>query len=242
MYLMEGLEQIPARDRAFAGTLGDNALPEGIREFLTEVRTQPKDLKRLLLTVMFHPSPQNTWLKFGPRKQAIIDLLLMNYLDAPGPFFDELRRISADLQKKDAGFRQQIDAELRLRNAMIKAAGKVGIDRDKMKPFLLKPLFLSEAEDFSLPPLALDFAQKMFPSRLVQRIENSVVSEAHLVRLGRFLRRYGEVLQTKDVAFKRLVEQERNKRQQIQQEQEEKAKRAEEERKQKEGRRRRRRR
>ena len=155
-------------------------------------------------------------------------------------FFDELRRISADLRKKDAGFQQQIDAELRLQRAMIKTAGKVGIDRDKMKPFLLKPLFLSEAEDFSLPPLALDFAQKMFPSRLVQRIENSVVSEAHLVRLGRFLRRYGEVLQSKEAVFKRSVEQERKKRQQIQQEQEEKAKRAEEERKQKERRRRRR--
>jgi hypothetical protein len=227
MYLMEGLEQIPARDRVFGGTLGDTAFPDGVREFLKELRTQPKDLKRLLLTVMFHPSPQNTWLTFGPRKQAIIDLLLMNYADAPGSFFDELRRISADLQKKDASFRQQIDAELRLRNAMIKAAGKAGIDRDKMKPFLLKPLFLTDAEDFSLLPLALDFAQKMLPPKLVQRIESSVVSEAHLVRLGKFLHRYGEVLQTKDAGFKRLVEQERRKRQQIKQQQEEKAKREE---------------
>ena len=103
--------------------------------------SSPKTLKRLLLTVTFHPSPQNTWLTFGPNKRAIIDLLLMNNLDAPGVFFDELRRISADLQKKDAGFRQQIDAELRLRKVMIKTAGKVGIDREKMKPFLLEPLF-----------------------------------------------------------------------------------------------------
>lgn len=240
MYLMEGLEQIPSRSRALAGMLGDNELPVGIREFLNELRKQPGDLKRLLLTVMFHPSPQNTWLKFGPRKQAIIDLLLMNYLDAPGPFFDELRRISTDLQKKDAGFRQQIDAELRLQNVMIKAAGKVGRDREKMKPFLLKPLLLPEVQDFSLPPLALDFALKMLPSRLVQRIENSPISEAHLVRLGRFLRRYGEVLQGKDAGFKRVVEQERVRRQRVQEEQEEKAKRAEEERKQKERRRRRR--
>ena len=239
MYLMEGLEQIPTRDRTFAGTLGDNKLPDGIREFLTEVRTQPKDLKRLLLTVMFHPSPENTWLTFGPRKRFIIDLLLMNNLEAPGPFFDELRRISADLQKKDAGFRRQIDAELRLRNAMFKAAGKAGIDRNKMKPFLIKPLFLPEEQDFSLPPLALDFAQKMLPSRLVQRIESSAISEAHLVRLGRFLRRYGEVLQSKDAGFKHAVEQERIKRQQVQQEQEEKAKQVEEERKRKEQRRRR---
>jgi len=238
MYLMERLEQIPSRSRAFAGMLGDNELPVGIREFLNELRNHPKDLKRLLLTVMFHPSPQNTFLAFGPKKQAIIDLLLMNYLDAPGPFFDELRRISADLQKRDAGFRQQVDAELRLRNAMFKAAGKAGIDRNKMKPFLLKPLFTPN--DFELPPLALEFAQKMLPSRLVQRIQNSAVSEAHLVRLGRFLRRYGEVLQNKDAGFKQAVEQERIKRQQVQQEQEEKAKRAEEERKRKAPRRRRR--
>jgi hypothetical protein len=238
MYLMEGLEQIPARDRAFAGTLGDNALPDGIRKFLNELRNQPKDLKRLLLTVTFHPNPIKTLLTFGPRKQAPLDLLLFNNL-APGAFFDELRRISVDLQKKDVAYRQQIDAELQLRNAMIKAAGKVGIDRDKMKPFLLEPLFTPEAEDYLLPPLALNFANKMLPPRLVQRIKNSAIPEAHLVGLGRFLRRYGEVLQRKDAAFKRLVEQERNKRQQVQQEQEEKAKQAEEERKRKEQRRRR---
>jgi hypothetical protein len=236
MYLMEGLEQIPVRSRALAGTLGDNALSVGIREFLNELRNHPKDLKRLLLTAMFHPSPQNSWLTFGSRKRVIVDLLLLNNINPPGPFFDELRRISVDLQKKDASFRQQISAELQLRNAMIKAAGKVGIDRDKMKPFLLAPLF--EPLDFLLPPLALKFAQQMLPMRLVQRIENSVVSEAHLVRLGRFLQRYGEVLQTKDAAFKRLVEQERRKREQIKQQQEEKSKQAEEERKQKERKRR----
>ena len=42
MYLMEGLEQILVRDRALAGTLGDNALPVGIREFLNELQTTPK--------------------------------------------------------------------------------------------------------------------------------------------------------------------------------------------------------
>ena len=30
---------------------------------------------------------------------------------------------------------------LRLRKVMIKTAGKIGIDHDKLKPFLLKPLF-----------------------------------------------------------------------------------------------------
>jgi hypothetical protein len=113
----------------------------------------------------------------------------------------------------------------------------LGIDREKMEPFLLAPLFTPN--DFELPPLALKFAKKMLPPRLVQRIENSTVSEAHLVRLGRFLRRYGEVLQSKDAGFKRLIERERSRRQQVQQEQEEKAKQAEEERKRKEQRRRR---
>lgn len=239
MYLMERLEQVPARDRAFAGMLGANALPKGIREFLNELRNHPKDLRRLLLTVMFHPRPETSILAFGPNKINIIDLLVMNNLDAPGVFFDELRRISADLKKKDAGFRQQIDAELRLRKVMIKTAGKIGIDRDKIKSFLLEPLFTLEGQDYLLLPLALNFAQKMMSPKLLQRIENSAVSDAHLVRLGRFLQRYGEVLQSKDAGFKRVVEQERIRRQQVQQEQEEKAKQAEEERKRKEQRRRR---
>lgn len=237
MYLMEGLEQISARGRVFGGTLGDTPLPDGIREFLKELRAQPQELKKLVLTVLFHPSPQNSWLTFGPRKRVLVDLLLMNSLDAPGPFFDEVRRISADLQKKDAGFKQRIDAELRLRKAMIKDAGKVGIDHDKMKPFLFAPLLTPN--DFELPPLALKCAKKILPPNLVQRIENSAISEAHLVRLGKFLRRYGEVLQSKDAAFKRQVEQEQKKRQQIQLEQEQKAQQKEEERKQKERRQRR---
>lgn len=237
MYLMERLGQLPVRDGIFSGTLGQNALPKGIQEFLNELRNHPKDLKRLLLTVMFHPSPRDTSLTFGPWKRAIIDLLIMNNLDPPGPFFDELRRISADLQKNDAGFRQQIAAELQLQRAMIKTAGKEGIDRDKMKPLLIKPLFTPN--DFELPPLASEFAKKMLPPRLVQRIESSTVPDAHLVRLGRFLRRYGEVLQSKDAGFKRVVDQERNKRQQVQQEQNEKAQQAEEDRKRKEQRRRR---
>jgi hypothetical protein len=165
-----------------------------------------------------------------------------NNLEAPVVLFDHLRRMSTDLQKKDPGFRQQIDAELRLRNVMIKTAGKVGRNQEKLKPFLIEPLFTSEDLDGLLPPLALNFAQKMLPPRLVQRIENSVISEAHLVSVGRFLRRYGEVLQSKDAAFKRLVEQERMKRQQEEQEQEEKVKQAEEERKREERRRKRRRR
>lgn len=237
MYLMERLSQLPVLEGVFAGTLGDNALPDDIRKFLDDVRKKPKDLKRLLLTVTFHPSPQNTGLLLGPFKQTILELLLLNNQDTPGPFYDELRRISDDLQKKDASFRQQIDAERRLRNVMLKTAGKLGIDREKMKPFLIELLF--EPLDFFLPPLALKFAQHMFPPRLVQRIKNSAVPEAHLVRLGRFLRRYGEVLQSKDAAFKQLVEQERNKRQQVQQEQQKKAKQAEEERRRKEQRRRR---
>ena len=45
MYLMEGLQQLPVRDRALAGMLGDNVLPVGIREFLNELHNHPKDLK-----------------------------------------------------------------------------------------------------------------------------------------------------------------------------------------------------
>ena len=153
------------------------------------------------------------------------------------------------MQKNKEGiyFKQQIVAELELRNTMFKATGRVVGDEllrtrgnlvpKKLKPFLLDSLLVF---DFTTPQhqVAVRFAEKMLPSRLAGRIIQSDAGHAHLFHLGKLLRRYGEVLQSKNAAFKRVVEQERNKRQQVQQKEVEKAKQVEEERKRKEYRRR----
>ena len=60
--------------------------------------------------------------------------------------------------------------------------------------------------------MGLSFAQQMLPPTLGKRIIRSEASEAHLTNLGKFLRRYAEVLGKKDAAFEQQVEQERKKR------------------------------
>ena len=57
MYLMEGLQQIPGRDRTFAGTLGDPDFKVELDRFLDKVRAHPQDHKKLLLNARLHPFP-----------------------------------------------------------------------------------------------------------------------------------------------------------------------------------------
>ena len=234
----ERLGQDPMLHGSFADALGASPFKPEIQEFLNQVRKRPQDYKKLLLTVTFHPDPISSQVKITIGKnvpQNLLDVQLMYGIEPPGIFLNKLRRVRDDFQKRDARFRQQIEAELQLRNEMIKTAGDLG--PEKLKPFLLEPLFTENLTIFNCR-LGFSFAQKMLPPTLVQRIRNSDVSDGHLTNLGKFLRRYGEVLQTKNPAFKTLVERERNRRQQEKQEKERRA-REEEEQKRRQQRRRR---
>jgi hypothetical protein len=238
-----GRRQVPMLHGSFAGTLGESPFPPEIQEFLNEVRKRPQDFKKLLLTVTFHPDPMLSQIKITIGKSQpsyLQDTQLIYNLEPPGIFLDELRRIRDKFRTQDTGFKRQIEAELQLRNEMIRTAGDSAtrlLLQKKLQPMLIEA---SLTEDFSLVlcRLGLSSAQKLLPATLVQRIRNSEVSEAHLTNLGKFLRRYGEVLQGKDPAFKDLVEKERNRRRQVN-EQKERTRKLEEERKKRQQRRRR---
>jgi hypothetical protein len=193
-----GSGQVPMLHDSFAGALGASPLPAEIQQFLHRVRKRPQDFKQLLLTVILHPDPANTLTV----KPALIDTILISGI-RPVDILDPLRRISR------GSFQRQIEAELQLRNKMVKTTGELG--PHKLKPSLLEPSLRDGLGDRF--QFGRSFALKMLPPRLAQRIINSAASEAHLTHLGGFLRRYAEVLQSKDAAFKALVERERTKRQ-----------------------------
>jgi hypothetical protein len=214
--------QIPTPYTSFAETLGEPPLPPEIQEFLNQVRKSPQNYKKLLLTVTFHPRPMFSEVKISIQKgvpQDLLDVQLMHNLDPPGVFLDELRRIRDDFQKRDPHFKQQIDAELQLRNDMIRIAGDraMRLGSQTLRPVLVEALLMTDI-CFNLRNLGTSSAQKILPPDLIQRISNSEVPDVHFTHLGKFLRRYGEVLQTKDPAFKALVETERKRRQQEEQE------------------------
>jgi hypothetical protein len=228
MYLStySGLGQAPRLHGSFAENTGVSSPLS--KKFLDQVRKRPQDFKKLLLTVTFHPAPVDS--KIANRNQPpFVDMILMDGIQ-PVALLNPLRRIRDELQKRDSRYKQQIEAELQLRNEMIKITGALG--PQKLRPFLVETLFpatgeFPETDTWKLCRLARNFAQMRLPQELAQRIMNSEASESHLTNLGRFLRRYAEVLQTKDPFFKslvveerksRLLKQEQEKKQQLEQE------------------------
>jgi hypothetical protein len=202
---------------SFVGTLGTNSLPTGIQKLLDEVRKRPQDYKPLLLTIIFDPVPGYSSrmalsdvlkrLNLGTADEADAEAVLLSYPRLKQIVW-ELEPIRADLQKRDARFQQLIDAELKLRYEMMETARGIRPQK-RFEPFLLKASLIRREAD--LPPywLGLDFAKKMLPAKLTQRIMSSAVSVGHLTYLGQFFQRFAEVLQSRNTAFKQRVEQER---------------------------------
>src|SRR4030095_16816244 len=107
-----GLGQVPRLHGSFAeNTSVSSPL---FKKFLDKVRKRPQDFKKLLLTVTFHPAPVES--KIANRNQPpFVDMILMDGIQ-PVALLNPLRRIRDELQKRDSRFKQQIEAELQLRN------------------------------------------------------------------------------------------------------------------------------
>jgi hypothetical protein len=206
----EGEEQVPTLYGSFIGTLGEALTPE-LQEFLKQVRERPWNFKKLLLVISLHPDPASspTWNKqifaVGRATRYLVDEIVMSGVQADDILY-ELRRIRDrfESERRGVSFKQQIDAEWQLANEMINATER--LDDVLLRPFIMDPLLLPTPDAQKLCKLAQDFAQKMLPEDLVRQIMNSEASEAHLTRLGRFLRKYGERLQQKDPHFREVVE------------------------------------
>ena len=183
-----GSKQEPMLYGSFVGTLGINSLPAGIQKLLDEVRKCPQDYKPLLLTIIFDPLPGRSSRVALSDVLKRLNLATTDAADAAAVLLShprlkqivwELEPIRADLQKRDAHFQHLIDAELKLGYEMMETAR--GIRPQKhFEPFLLQASLLSPVADVTLHGLGLDFAKKMLPAKLTQRIMNSAVSVGHL--------------------------------------------------------------
>ena len=240
MYLIEGLEQIPARERTFAGTLGGPFEKEILDRFLDKVRARPQDYKGLLLNARLHPFPHFSLaiLNYPVEKWPLVELILFagttNEL-----VLKELYKIA------DAKLQQEIEAERKLWEKMLEALKKADKSKLKLTRWFVQAALLDRKRVVvpngdggyayvQYPRIGSDFA-KSFSGSVGQEIFNSNASEAHLVNLGLGLARHAIDLLGTDVAFKKDVEKERKK-------QVRKAKQADDERKREEKRRKQRRR
>jgi hypothetical protein len=200
---------------SFGLTPSAPALTPALQDFLNQVRQRPQDFKKLLLNVALHPSPTHSraWndqtFTFNKQTRHLLDEIVMSGQSGEVVVRNELMRIAF------ASFKQEIEAEVRLQNDLIKTTRALG--PKKLKPFLVEPLFpptTSEPEEYKLARVGLYFAGFGLPNQLAQRIINSEASEAHSTRLGNFLRGYAKDLLPDDPALRALVEQERKRRQQ----------------------------
>jgi hypothetical protein len=199
---------------SLAGTLGTNSLPNEIQKLLDEVRRNPEGYRPLLLTIIFDPlSGYSTRMALS----GVLQRLNLHTADAEAVLLSprrlkeivwQLDPIRADLQKRDARFQRLIDTELKLQSEMLKASGGTRPQK-ALEPFLLEASRISPAGDLALYWFGLDFAKKMLPAKLTQRLMSSSVSVGHLTYLGQVLRRLAEVLKDRSPAFKQRVEQER---------------------------------
>lgn len=221
MYLIEGLEQIPARNRAFAGTLSKNGLSSDAQKFLKYVRDHPTAYKRLLLNVVLHPDPwsSNIYITNPENRKELhwSDFIILNRIVPED--LDELRLIA------NKNFRRQIESELQHRNEMFEATGLVVRDEllrnnnkvsKTLKPYLLEALDIAFNKPAPIPSIQADlgrrFAHQFLSKGLRQKIIMSKAAHAHLTWLGKLLGRYAEEFQKRDADSKRLVDQQRKKK------------------------------
>jgi hypothetical protein len=181
--------QEPMLYGSFAGTLGTNALPAELQKLLDEVRKRPQNYKPLLLTLIFDPVPGYS------SRMALSDALKrLNLYTADAAavissrrrlkqIVSELEPVRADLRKRDAQFQQLIDAELIRRYEMMETARGIRPQK-RLEPFVLEASLLSPVADLSLYSLGLDFAERMLPAKLTERVMSGAVSLGHLTHLG----------------------------------------------------------
>ena len=219
----------PILPGAMSGISGTDGLPQMVQALLKQIRRKPQAYKKLLLTLTFHPLPIYSNVRFVAPEFVeptyLADYVLFSGIrdDQVVDFLDALRAIRDAFRSADKDFREQLEAELRLRKRMFKVTGRLFRDEllrhdgkvsKRLEPFLLATTATAPGFDAPLNQARLGraFAEKMLPDELTRRLISSAASDGHMTYLARMLGRYAEVLQQKDAAFKQLVEQERTKR------------------------------
>jgi hypothetical protein len=189
-------------------------LSPALSTWLKGVRAKPGDFEVLLATATLHPKPAESrvWtlhnFTIGTQKRYLIDEILISQL-SPQDIVDRLQRISAGYQKRSPAWRRTIQDAVTLRGEYMNALSVMGRLPQALGAFPLLTFYppnTGEIEAWKLARLGYSFAKAKFPPKLAERMLKTPAHEAHYYMVGRWLQRYGEVLQTKDPAFKRQVD------------------------------------
>jgi hypothetical protein len=229
MYAPPGLADTP-------GQQARPALGPELRDWLKRVRTHPESFQMQLATAVFHPRPLDG--RFlanhniladvpGAVPRVLFDAILLDgVMDVD--ILDRLRRISRDFEKRNRAWRRTIEDAVKVRGEYMNAMSVMGRRPEALGTFPLATLLPAaslETDSSKLARLGHAFAKEKLSAGLFNRMLKTPAFDAHFYLAGRWLQRYAEVLQTKDAAFKRLVDEKLALVKQIQKEKEQQQKR-----------------
>jgi hypothetical protein len=186
-----------------------------LRTWLNRVRARPGDFEMLLATATLHPKPPGSrvWgrhnFTIGTRKRYLFDEILFSGISQQD-IVDRLQRISTDFQQRNPAWRRTIEDAVKLRGEYMDALSVMGRLPKALGYYPLLTLYppnKDEIEEWKLARLGHSFAKEKFPPKLAERMLKTPANDAHYYMVGRWLQRYAEVLQTKDPAFKREVDE-----------------------------------
>lgn len=198
-----------------ADGMGQPATPSlQLRTWLRRVRSQPGSFRTLLATATLHPQPTegrfwaNHNITSGTQRVLLVDALLLAGV-SQFDILDRLKRISADFQKRSRAWQRTIEDAVKLRGEYMNALSVMGRRPEALGSYIVTALLPSgstETDAMKLTREGHSFVKEKFPLKLAERMLKTPAFDAHYYTVGRWLQRYGEVLKTKDPAFKRLVD------------------------------------
>ena len=218
-----------------ADALGQPAKPSlspELRTWLKRVRARPEDFEILLATAVLHPKPTESrvWgrhnFTIGASKYYLMDASLLAGIPQQD-IVDRLQRISADVQKRSPAWRRTIEDAVKLRGEYMNTLSVMGRLPKALGFYPLVTMYppnADEIEAWQMARLGHSFAKEKLSPALAERMLKTPANEAHYYMVGRWLQRYAEVLQTKDPAFKREVDDKLALIKQIEKEKQQKAK------------------
>lgn len=192
-----------------------------LQEFLRQIKNQREDNTLILATATLHPRPWDSrfWLNrtfpVGKRTAHLTDEIFLSTsgtstdIDVAQALVEALQQISTDFQKRNEGFRKQIEAAVTLRGDIMNALSIMGRDPQKLQPYLTTIMLpnRTELELQRLERIGYAFAKAKFPKQLNHRILHTLTFEVNHLTIGRWLERYAELFLKKDAAFRRQVEE-----------------------------------
>jgi hypothetical protein len=212
----------PARGGGWLEAPQAKTLQKVLLDFRDDVHLNPQRHRKLILTARLHPFPRISNIIAGyPVPNYKGGGLLALVMDAFGIGTDESKAAYDQILKETYSIaNRKLSQEIEIESKNLISASQAMMDNMKrLKPLLLEAALLDLKELQTDPTTPVDLRDKFYQLglRLVAEIDASYIiesdaSEAHLIRLGWRFAQSANTLKTKDPTFKKLVDQERQKR------------------------------